>query len=181
MKVTEEDTSLISVWVRNALTVGFDALQATVVIAVAAVYLAAGPAFYRKGMGRMFSPDLRSHTIPAIDLIGTPLKLWLLGQFCLMVLVGVLAYIALTIIGIPNALALAVVAGLTEAMPYIGPFIGAIPAVLVALTVDLNAALWTAGAYFIIQMVEGYVTTPLTQRYFVTVPPAVILAGIVTA
>lgn len=98
-----------------------------------------------------------------------------------MLLVGVLAYIALKIIGIPSALALAVVAGLTEATPYIGPFIGAISAVLVASTVDLNAALWTADAYFIIQMVEGYVTTPLTQRYFVTVPPAVILAGIVTA
>jgi predicted PurR-regulated permease PerM len=181
LKVTEEGTTLISGWVRNALSIGLNALQATVVIAVASVYLAAESDLYRKGISRMFGPELRPRAIPAIDLIGRTLKLWLLGQFCLMVLMGVLSYIALTIIGIPNALALAVVTGLTEAIPYIGPFIGAIPAILVALTVDLNAALWTAGAYFIIQMIEGYVTTPLTQRYFVTIPPAVILAGIVTA
>jgi predicted PurR-regulated permease PerM len=181
LKVTEEGTTLISGWVRNVLSIGLSALQATVVIAVAAIYLAAEPDLYRKGISRMFGPELRSRAIPAIDLIGRTLKLWLLGQFCLMILIGILSYIALTIIGIPNALALAVVAGLTEAIPYIGPFIGAIPAILVALTVDLNAALWTAGAYFMIQMIEGYVTTPLTQRYFVTIPPAVILAGIVTA
>jgi len=64
-------------------------------------------------------------------------------------------------------------------IPYLGPFISGIPAVLVALTLGIAPALWTVGAYIFIHLIEGYLTAPLIERYFVTIPPALILAGLV--
>jgi predicted PurR-regulated permease PerM len=79
---------------------------------------------------------------------------------------------------LPNPGALGLIAGLTEIIPYLGPFIGAIPALLVALTKGLIPALWTGGIYLGIHILEGYLVAPLIERRFVTIPPALVLLGI---
>lgn len=67
---------------------------------------------------------------------------------------------------------------MTEIIPYLGPIIGAIPAVLVALTLGLWPAIWTVIAYTGIHLVEGYLAAPLIQERFARIPPAVTLIGI---
>ena len=69
----------------------------------------------------------------------------------------------------------ALLAGLMEFVPYIGPFIAAIPALLVALSEGSNVVLWTALLYLAIQSVESYILAPLVQQRAVELPPAVIL------
>jgi predicted PurR-regulated permease PerM len=96
-----------------------------------------------------------------------------------MLLVGAMSFVALIVIGVPDPVALALIAGLSEIVPYVGPFAGAVPALLVALTVGWWPLLWTAGAYLVVHLVEGYIAAPLLERHFITIPPALILIGIV--
>jgi predicted PurR-regulated permease PerM len=96
-----------------------------------------------------------------------------------MVLIGVLSGLAAWIIGLPSAIALGLIAFAAEFVPYLGPIIAAVPAVLVAATIDTRAMLWTIAAYLIIHQIEGNLFTPLIQRRLVLVPPAVMLLGIV--
>jgi predicted PurR-regulated permease PerM len=74
--------------------------------------------------------------------------------------VGLLAAVAYEVIGLPNAFALALIAGLLEAVPIIGPILGAIPAGLVALSIDPTLALYVALATLGIQMIENYLLVP---------------------
>jgi predicted PurR-regulated permease PerM len=178
-QVTERGTSFITSSISDALKVGLHVIEAAIVLAITAIYLAAQPALYRRGLAKLFRPRQRARALDAIDLIGRTLKMWLLGQLILMVLVGVLSFVALWFIGLPNPVALALIAGIFEIVPYLGPFISAIPALLVALTMGLAPAIWTAAAYVAIHLFEGYITAPLVERHFVTIPPALILTGIV--
>jgi predicted PurR-regulated permease PerM len=152
--------------------------EVAVILAISAIYLAANPDLYRRGFIALFAPRLRSKVSEALDLIGSSLKLWMLGQLSLMAIVGITSYVAVLAIGLPNPLALGLVAGITEAVPYLGPFLGAVPAILVALTQGLLPAIFTAGAYLGIHLIEGYAVGPLLQRWFVHIPPVLILLSI---
>jgi len=87
--------------------------------------------------------------------------------------------VAVWIIGVPSPLALGLIAGIGEFIPYVGPLLAAVPALLVALTKSPEATLWTAVAYLIIHQIEGNIVAPLIQRRMVSIPPAVMLLGIV--
>jgi predicted PurR-regulated permease PerM len=176
---TQQGTSMIAGLITGFASAGLRAVEAAVVLAISAIYVPAQPKHSRHGLVRQFRPELRARARKTIDLIGRTLQLWLLGQLLLMLEVAVLSFFAVWWIGLPNPIALALLAGLAEAIPYLGPFISAIPAVLVALTVGIEAAVWTIGAYIFIHLIEGYLTAPLIERYFVTIPPALILGGLV--
>ncbi|HEU5017437.1 MAG TPA: AI-2E family transporter [Pseudolabrys sp.] len=179
-QLAERGTSFITSFISDALKGGLRVIEAAIVLAIMGIYLAAQPALYRRGLALLFRPRQRERALNAIDLIGRTLKLWLFTQLILMLLVGILSFIALWIIGLPNPVALALIAGIFEFVPYLGPFISAIPALLVALTMGgLAPVIWTAIAYVGIHLFEGYLTAPLIERHFVTIPPALILSGIV--
>ncbi len=180
-QVTERGTSYITGAISGMLSTGLSFLESAIVLAISAIYLAAQPELYRTGAARLFAPANRPRVLKSLDLIGRSLKLWLLGQLILMIGVGILSFVAVWLIGLPNAIALALLAGVLEIVPYLGPFISAIPAVLVALTLGLAPALWTIVAYVLIHLFEGYVSAPMVERYFVTIPPALVLAGIVVS
>jgi predicted PurR-regulated permease PerM len=178
-QVSERGTTFLTSTIKEIVSGGLRVAQAAVIIGITGVYLAAQPQLYRHGVALLFRRDLRPRVTETIDLIGRTLKLWVLGQLILMIGVGLLSFVALLLIGVPNPAALALLAGIAEMVPYIGPFLSAIPAVLVALTLGLMPAVWTMVAYLAIHIFEGYITAPLIQRYFVTIPPALILIGIV--
>jgi predicted PurR-regulated permease PerM len=82
------------------------------------------------------------------------------GQGLAMLAIGVASGIGYALIGLPNALALGVLAGLLEAVPLLGPVLAAVPAVLVALPIGLNTALLVVGLAAVLQMTENYVLIP---------------------
>lgn len=111
------------------------------------------------------------------DAIGARMGGWLLGQIELSTAIGLASAIALLLIGIPSALLLAVVAAVAELIPLIGPWIAAIPAVVVAFTQDPLKALFTIIAYVIIQQLESNLLAPRIMGRAVRLHPlAVILA-----
>jgi predicted PurR-regulated permease PerM len=103
---------------------------------------------------------------------------WARGQVLLCLVIGAMSWVGLTVLGIPYALLLALVAGLMEAVPTVGPVLSAIPALAVALTVSP----WHAGAvvvlYVVIQQVENYVVVPRVMSAAVSVHPLVVLVAL---
>jgi predicted PurR-regulated permease PerM len=106
------------------------------------------------------------------------LGLWVRGQLTLMASIGVMTGIAYTVLGVPGALLLALIAAITEAIPIIGPLLGAIPAVLVAATVSPELALIVAGIYVILQFIEGNVLVPIVMRHAVGISPLLVLTSL---
>lgn len=97
------------------------------------------------------------------------------GQIALMVLIGMASYIGLLILRVPNALALAIIAGLLEAVPYVGPFLGAIPAVLVGFSAAPLTGVLVIVWYVIVQQVEGAFLVPRVMSHSVGLNPLLIL------
>jgi predicted PurR-regulated permease PerM len=100
---------------------------------------------------------------------------FLLAQGILCLTIAVLALIAYLLIGVPYALLLALVAGIFEAVPVIGPVLGAIPALLVVLSVNPTKALWVIVATIVIQGLENYVLVPRVMKQSLGVNTLVIL------
>jgi len=178
-KVAEQGSSILTAFATSAFQVGLGFLVALVVVVITGIYLAAQPKLYRWGIAALFHPLRRAKVLQVIELVEATVKFWLLGQIILMIIVGLLTYAALMVLGIPSPVALALIAGIAEIVPYLGPFIGAVPALLVALTLGFVPAVWTAGAYLMVHLIEGYIAAPLVERKFITIPPALILLGLV--
>ncbi|MGZ4106239.1 MAG: AI-2E family transporter, partial [Tumebacillaceae bacterium] len=94
------------------------------------------------------------------------------------VIVGGLNYIGLLIIGMPYALLLSLIVALTNIIPYIGPFIGAAPAILLALTVSPMMALKVLIVNLIIQQLEGNFISPLLIGRSLKMHPMLIILAI---
>ncbi|MBA3885767.1 MAG: AI-2E family transporter [Acidobacteria bacterium] len=150
-----------------------DGLIALVLVIFAGLYLAAHPQPYIRGVLRMF-PLARRHRIGEVMYAcGYTLRWWLFGQLLAMAVVGVLMGVGLAIIGVPLAFALGVLAGLFEFIPTLGPMLGLLPALLLALTQGSNTAFWVLGLYSVVQTFEAYLLTPLVQQRVVHLPPVV--------
>lgn len=103
---------------------------------------------------------------------------WLRGQLLLSLVIGLLTYIGLLILGIPYALPLAVIAGVLEVVPVIGPIISAIPSVLIALTISPLLSLGVAAMYFVIQQLENHLIVPQVMQRAVGLNPLVVILAI---
>lgn len=107
--------------------------------------------------------------------IETRLGLWVHGQLILMGSIGVATGITYTLLGLPGALLLGLIAALAEAIPIVGPLLGAIPAVLVAATVSPELALVVAALYLLFQIIESNVLVPLVMRNTIGISPLLVL------
>lgn len=148
-------------------------------VAVAAIYLAADPRLYRRGAAKLLPPSQHRRALDAMDVTGSALRLWFGGQLVTMTLVGILSALAFWWIGLMSPLALGLIAGVTNFIPFLGPILGTIPALVFAVTTDLATVLWTLGAILVIQQLEGNVITPYIQQRAVAMPPALVLFAIV--
>ncbi|HYN88216.1 MAG TPA: AI-2E family transporter, partial [Ardenticatenaceae bacterium] len=101
------------------------------------------------------------------------------GQMILMVCIGVASYVGLLLLRVPFPLALAVVAGLTEVIPVIGPILGMIPAVMVGFTVSPTLGLLVIGLYILIQQLENNVLVPKIMERSVGLNPLVVIVALV--
>jgi predicted PurR-regulated permease PerM len=163
----------------SVFTISLRFLEAAIVMVIGGFYLAAQPQLYHYGLAKLFPRRLRKEANETIYDIGLALRLWLIADIIQMVLIGSLSTFAVWMIGLPSPLALGVIAGLAEFVPYVGPIVAAVPAVLVAITQGTNAVLWTVMAYVMIHQLEGNLIAPLIQRRLTFIPPAVMLLAIV--
>ncbi len=125
-------------------------------------------------------PDVAREDVRCIfGILDGLLSSYLRGQLILCVLVGVMATITLVVFGIDLALLLGTFAGVFELVPILGPYLGAVPAVLIALLKRPILALWVALCFFAIQQIENLFLVPRIAGNAVRFHPAVVMIIVV--
>lgn len=156
-----------------------NAVADAVLLIVGGIYLAADPQLYRRGLVKLVPAHLRPKLDQALEDCWIALRLWLVGRLTTMVIVGVLTGVGLWLFGMPAALTLGIAAGVLDFVPFVGPIVAAVPAILLALATSPALALWVLGIYIVVQQIEGNVVTPLIQQRMVSLPPALLLFALV--
>jgi predicted PurR-regulated permease PerM len=133
----------------------------------------------KAGVLRAIPQQLRADVQCMARLIDDVLSAYIRGQLLLVLFVGSMATIAMLIIGVPFALVLGLIAGMFEVLPFVGPILGAIPAVLVALLSDPGSAIWVAVSFFAIQQVENLILVPRVAGKSVKLHPAMVMVVLV--
>lgn len=153
----------------------FGAVANVIIVLFFAAFMAAHPRLYVEGFLALVARKKRERIRQVLFEIGHVLRRWIVGQSVIALCVGVLTGIGLLLLGAPFAVALALFAGLMEFVPYIGPFVAAVPAILVGFAESPQLALWIGLLFLVVQSIESYVLAPLIQQRAVHLPPAVIL------
>jgi predicted PurR-regulated permease PerM len=148
-------------------------------VLITAVYLAAEPQRYRDGALLLVPPAQRARARDLLDRTGEALWRWLVGTGLSMLAVGILTAGGLLLLDVPAAVALGIIAGLMEAIPLLGPWVAAVPGVLVGLASGgWSDAAWIALFYLAVQQIEGNLLVPLIQQRAVDLPPALTVLGV---
>jgi predicted PurR-regulated permease PerM len=103
---------------------------------------------------------------------------WLRGQLLLSLIIGITTYIGLSILHVKYAMLLAILAGVFEIIPFIGPILAAIPAVFFAATDSTIRAFITAGFYVVVQQLENNLLVPKVMQQTVGLNPLVVLIAV---
>ncbi|MCJ8190690.1 AI-2E family transporter [Sphingomicrobium aestuariivivum] len=152
-----------------------------VLVIVGAAYFALDPDVYKRGLSKIFPRDRSAKVIEAMDASGHALKRYLLGQLATMTIVGVMVWIGLAIVGIPSAAALGLTIGVFNFIPLIGPFIGAVPGLIIAFSAAPDLFWYAVLVYLVAQQIEGNVLTPMVQNWAVSIPPALLIFALAAA
>jgi predicted PurR-regulated permease PerM len=161
--------------VAGAALVAVGALGNGVLIAFVGLFLAADPATYRRGLIRLVPVSRRERAGDVLDEVGDVLLRWLAGRALLMAIIGVLTWGGLLMLGVPLALALAVIAAALSFIPNIGPILSAIPAMLLAATEAPVMALYVGALYLGLQTLESYTLEPYIVRKTADLPAALVI------
>jgi len=153
----------------------FGVMTNVVLIVVAGIYMAFEPDIYVNNLVRLFPIKQRDRVHQILDEGYDIVRRWLIARLISMLVVGILTLIGLSIIDMPLALTLAVIAALLSFIPNIGPILSAIPAILVGFAQSLLLGILAAVVYLIVQQIENYLITPNIQRRTVSLPPALIM------
>jgi predicted PurR-regulated permease PerM len=160
---------------QSFFTTGFGVLGDLYIILFLGIFFTANPSLYKDGI-LLLVPENKKHLGKHImNRISLSLKGWLKGMLLSMVLITILIILGLSIIGVPIALALALITGILEIVPNFGPLIAMIPGVLLALTMGTNTAIIVSLLYIVSQTIVANIVTPLIQKKMINLPPALTL------
>jgi len=126
----------------------------------------------------IFGEDREKQVGKIIDEIETNLGSWARGELVLMLFVGCLTYLGFLLLGVPFALPLALIAGILEIIPILGPNIAAIISILIGFTISPLMALAVAALAFLIQQLENYLLAPKIMEKSIGVNPIVTLLSL---
>lgn len=160
-------------------TVGvFGGLVQVVAVLAISFYLVSSESGMKNFIKSMVPFKHQAYAVRLTDKIQTKIGRWLLGQLILSGFIFLFTYIGLAALGVKYALALALLAGLFEIIPYLGPILSAVPAVFVAFVQSPPLALFVVILYLVIQQVENYVLVPKIMGRTVGANPVVILLAV---
>jgi predicted PurR-regulated permease PerM len=153
------------------------ALAGLIVLVFVAIFVAADPGLYHSGLMHLFPHSSRAKAGEVLTATATTLRRWLLMQLLAMVVIGVVTTITLVLLDVRGAVALGLIAGLLEFIPYVGPILSAVPAIGMALLDGPEKAVYVVLAYIAIQQLEGVVLQPLLMKEGLELPPVLTILG----
>ncbi len=166
----------------NAVTIGLTALTTLlqlVLMFIVAFLLALDAAAFRRVLRRLVPNDYRTDFDQIWRKVRKMLYAYVRGQLIIAALIGVLSGIACAVLGLPDAIALGLIAGVTALIPYLGPFIGAAPAILVGLAAGPIKALLIVIVYFLISNVILNFVYPKVMGDAVRLPPLLVIVAFI--
>lgn len=179
------EISSVTDWLMESvqkMVVGFSALVSSLVTLITVPVLTfyflkdadAIAAFVKK----VVPPISRPWVYPLARQIDEVLGGFIRGQLIVAMIVGILSGVALLILGIDFAVILGILAGITNIIPYLGPFIGAIPAVFIALLTSPLRTIWVVIAFVVIQQVESSLISPKIVGERVGLHPSLVILSL---
>lgn len=151
------------------------AVGGLLLITFVAVYLAIEPRTYRNGLLLLVPEPARERAREVMGATVSVLRRWLVTQLIGMIVIGAVTTGLLLAMGVKAAVALGIIAGLLEFVPFVGPIIAAVPAIAMGFLDSPEKALWVAGAYLVIQQLESNLLMPLLMREGLALPPILTL------
>jgi predicted PurR-regulated permease PerM len=155
----------------------FSALAAVIVILIVGIFSALEPHLYAAGFLKLLPQRHRPGAGDILAGLFSLLQRWLFGRIVSMTVVGVLTGIGLWAIGIPLALTLGIVTGISTFIPNIGAIVAAVPAILLGLVESPSQGLYALIVVLTTQCIESYIVTPLVQQQTISIPPALLIVA----
>ncbi|MGE3917125.1 MAG: AI-2E family transporter, partial [Hyphomicrobiaceae bacterium] len=149
-----------------------------IILVVGGSYLASSPSRYREGVVQLFPVSQQRRIDHALGSCGIAIDRWLKAQLISMVAVGALTGAGAWALGLPAPLAIAFLTGVLEFIPILGPWLGAVPVLLLAVGQDMQTILLAAALIVAVQQLESNLITPLAQQSMAEIPPFLILFGL---
>lgn len=157
----------------------FGALFSIIAVFAISFYMLLEYAKIEKALLELFPENKRARVGKIIEQVDRRLGAWLRGQIVLSLFIGIITWIVLTLLQLGQyALPLAVLAGILEIIPTVGPILAAIPAVIIGLSISPNLALIMVVVYAGIQLIENNVLVPRIMQRAVGMSPIVVILGI---
>ncbi len=156
----------------------FSNVLAIVTILVFAFYLLTDRYRLEGYLSELFGTKSSKDVVKFINRLEKRLGSWARAQLTLMVAIASANFIGLTLLGVPFALPLSILAGILEIVPYIGPVIAAAPAVIIGFGISPVIGLATASLAFLVQQLENYVLVPKIMQKATGVNPIVTLLSL---
>jgi len=166
----------------NAVTLGLTALTTALqllLMFIVAFLLALEAPAVRRDLRRFVPSDYRTDFDQIWRQVRKMLYAYLRGQLIIAGLIGICSGIACAAIGLPDPVALGLIAGVTALIPYIGPFLGAVPAILVGLSLSPGTALLIGLLYLLISNVILNVIYPKVMGDAVRLPPILVIVALI--
>ena len=148
-----------------------------VMMLVLAVFIAAEPRLYERGIAWMLPLGEREHFYGTCSKIGFTLRRLMAGRLLGMAIEGVGTWILLALGGVPMAALLGVITGLLAFLPNIGAIVSGVLIVLVGFSAGFDAGLYAIFVYFVVQTVDGYLIVPMVAKRAVDMAPALVLGA----
>jgi predicted PurR-regulated permease PerM len=133
----------------------------------------------KKSLYSGLSPRAAKHTANIVSIVGEILGRYIRAQLLLGLVVGVMVLVGLLILDVPFAPMLAVFAGVTEIIPFVGPWIGGITAVIITLATVPDKAIWVAVLFASVQLLENLLLVPRIQGAYLRMNPAIVIVLVV--
>ncbi|MDX6467085.1 MAG: hypothetical protein QOI27_2125 [Gaiellaceae bacterium] len=183
-KDVQKYTTKALTWAEGAGLAVFSLLFSVVLVIVVSVYMLLDMHRLAAGVDRRFPP--RPGTTPLIERMEQALASYVKGQLALSLIIGISAGFGLWMLDLVGlfsnggkyALLFGVWVGITELIPYVGPWLGAAPPVVYALVLHPLSALWVALLFLGIQQLEGHVVVPKVMGHSLRLHPLLVIFGL---
>lgn len=178
-RITHDTNFNLGQSVKRASEIGFRVLEILLIFILApilAFYILVDLPHLRRVAEGLIPPSMHEDVILVSRRVNHALGGFFRGQLVVAIIVGILSSIGLRIIGLPFWLIVGMIAGLFNLIPLIGPWVGAVPAIIIALTTrEPITAVWAALVLLIVQQIDNHFISPLVMHRAVKIHPVLVM------